>query len=187
MTDLKDSIRLKSKWVVAGFSALAFGTSALSLLVPLVDTATAIGYQVAMVYSIFSLYQLDTREYKITNIILSGGDSIELEDVYKPKNNNDNNNNGDNKKDELMNKYIKEGFIKVTQNIPNIMGQMAAIEAGKEVAEKVVKKMVINKCFGRWLLRIKGKMSFYMDKEKQLKLLLNLLLLSREENLGSLI
>ena len=61
MTDLKDSIRLKSKWVVAGFSALAFGTSALSLLVPIVDTATAIGYQVAMVYSIFSLYQLDTR------------------------------------------------------------------------------------------------------------------------------
>ena len=47
-----------------------------------------------------------------------------------------------------MNKYIKEGFIKVAQNIPNIMGQMAAKEAGKEVAEKVVKKMVINKCFG---------------------------------------
>ena len=54
--------------------------------------------------------------------------------MYKPKNNNDNNNNGDNKKDELMNKYIKEGFIKVAQNIPNIMGQMAAKEAGKEVA-----------------------------------------------------
>ena len=157
MTDLKDSIRLKSKWVVAGFSALAFGTSALSLLVPLVDTATAIGYQVAMVYSIFSLYQLDTREYKITNIILSGGDSIELEDVYKPKNNNDNNNNGDNKKDELMNKYIKEGFIKVAQNIPNIMGQMAAKEAGKEVAEKVVKKMVINKCFGAMIVANQGK------------------------------
>ena len=41
MTDLKDSIRLKSKWVVAGFSALAFGTSALSLLVPLVDTSAS--------------------------------------------------------------------------------------------------------------------------------------------------
>ena len=77
--------------------------------------------------------------------------------MYKPKNNNDNNNNGDNKKDELMNKYIKEGFIKVTQNIPNIMGQMAAKEAGKEVAEKVVKKMVINKCFGAMIVANQGK------------------------------
>ena len=44
MSDLKDSIRIKSKWVVVGFSALAFGTSALSIVVPLVDAAAAIGY-----------------------------------------------------------------------------------------------------------------------------------------------
>ena len=35
MSDLKDSIRIKSKLVVVGFSALAFGTSALSIVVPL--------------------------------------------------------------------------------------------------------------------------------------------------------
>ena len=64
MSDLRDSMRVKPNLVVTCFSVLSFGTSALSLLVPFVDLVTAIGYQVAMVYSIFSLYQIDTREYK---------------------------------------------------------------------------------------------------------------------------
>jgi hypothetical protein len=71
--------------LVAGFSALSLGTSSLSIMVPLLDSATTIGYQVAMVYSIFSLYELDTGEYKIKDIILSGGNAIEFEDKYKQK------------------------------------------------------------------------------------------------------
>ena len=35
-----------------------------------------------MIYSIFSLYQLDTKEYKIKEIILSNGENIELENNF---------------------------------------------------------------------------------------------------------
>ena len=86
MSGFRDSIRIKSNLVVAGFSALSLGTSAISILVPFVVTFTSIGYQVAMVYSILSLYGLDAEKFKIKDIILSGGNTIELEDKYKPKN-----------------------------------------------------------------------------------------------------
>ena len=109
MSDFRDSIRIKSNLVVFGFSALSLGTSAISILVPFVDTFTSIGYQVAMVYSILSLYGLDSREYNITNIILSGGNTIELEDKYKIKNGEkaDNNSNKDN---EVLKGNIREGL-----------------------------------------------------------------------------
>ena len=86
MSDLRDSIRIKSKSIVVGFSTLSLGTSALSIVLPFVDSVAAFGYQVGMVYSIFSLYELDTREYKIKDIILSGGNTIEFEDEFKQKN-----------------------------------------------------------------------------------------------------
>ena len=71
ISDLRDSIKTKSNLVITAFSLLSLGTSVLSIFLPLLDTATTIEYQVSMIYSIFSLYQLDTREYKIKEIILS--------------------------------------------------------------------------------------------------------------------
>ena len=59
-----------------------------------------------MVYSIFSLYELETREYKIIDIILSGGNSIELEDEYKQKDETNNNDNNNKEKDESNNEVI---------------------------------------------------------------------------------
>ena len=150
MSDLKDSIRIKSKLVVVGFSALAFGTSALSIVVPLVDAAAAIGYQVAMVYSIFSLYELDTREYKIKDIILSGGNSIELEDEYKQKDETNNNDNNNKEKDESNNEVIygniREGLSDVGKAATFIgkegVKYLSTKEAGKIIVEKSVEKVV---------------------------------------------
>ena len=151
MSDLRNSIKIKSKWTVAGFSALSLGTSALSILVPLIDSAAAIGYQVAMVYSIFSLYELDTREYKIKDIILSGGNTVEFEDEYKPKNEN-NDDDDDNKKeneetdDEVIKGNIREGISdagKTALFIGKCGGQyIAAKEAGKVIVEKSVETVV---------------------------------------------
>ena len=81
---------IKLKFVVAGFSALSFGTAASSIIILCSDSIATIGYQVAMIYSVFSLYELDTREYKIKDIILSGGNTIEFKDEYKQKNEKEN-------------------------------------------------------------------------------------------------
>ena len=62
------------------YSALACGTSAISLFVPFIDTFIAVGYQVAMVYKIFDIYRYKTEEYNISDIVLTGGDKIEKND-----------------------------------------------------------------------------------------------------------
>ena len=150
MSDLKDSIRIKSKLVVVEFSALAFGTSALSIVVPLVDAAAAIGYQVAMVYRIFSLYELDTRDYKIKDIILSGGNSIELEDEYKQKDETNNNDNNNKEKDESNNEVIfgniREGLSDVGKAATFIgkegVKYISTKEAGKIIVEKSVETVI---------------------------------------------
>jgi hypothetical protein len=49
-SDLRDSIRIKSKWLAVGFSSLSFGTSASSIVIPLIDSVADIGYKVAMVW-----------------------------------------------------------------------------------------------------------------------------------------
>ena len=132
MSDLRDSIRTKSNLVVTGFSLLSLGTSALSILLPLLDTATTIGYQVAMVYSIFSLYQLDTREYKIKEIILSGGETIELENNFRPN--------------EGYDILTKENIGKAVLGTASFLGKqgiqnMAKKEAGKIIVEKGLQKV----------------------------------------------
>jgi len=150
MSDLRDSIRIKSKWVVAGFSALSLGTSALSIIVPLVDSAAAIGYQVAMVYSIFSLYQLDRREYKIKDIILSGGNTIEFEDEYKQKiekkNYIDNNKEKKEANNEVIYGNIREGLSDVGKTVAFIgkegVQYLSTKEAGKIIVEKSVETVV---------------------------------------------
>ena len=135
MSDMKESIKQKAKLAVFGFSALSCGTSALSMLVPLVDAAASIAYQVAMVYSIFSIYELDANDYKIANIILSGGNTIELEDNYR--NINGNNDNRINPNDEVVNGNIREGLGDAAK-VAVFAGKCGLQSVAKEEASKIV-------------------------------------------------
>ena len=73
MKAIKEKAKLNANLSVTGYSALALGYSAISLVVPVVDYALTIGYQVAMVYTIFNIYELRPRDYNIVDIIISGG------------------------------------------------------------------------------------------------------------------
>jgi hypothetical protein len=76
MDYLKQEKKTKAELAYYGYSALACGTSAISLFVPFIDTFIAVGYQVAMVYQIFNIYEYKTEEYNISDIVLTGGDKI---------------------------------------------------------------------------------------------------------------
>ena len=135
ISDLRESIKTKSNLVITAFSFLSLGTSVLSIFIPLLDTATTIGYQVAMIYSIFSLYQLDTREYKIKEIILSNGENIELENNFIQ--------NEENVENEIL---TKENIGKAVLGTAGYFGKkgvqiMAKKEAAKIIVEKGVQKL----------------------------------------------
>ena len=148
---IKENAKSKANWTVAGYSALALGSSALSLIVPVVDCALAYGYQVAMVYSVFNTYELKPQDYNIINIILSGGKTVEEKIKNKitipNKNevkNNDKTNDGsmDNLKKGIINETLKD----VTHGA-KIAGQIgiqnvATKEAGKVVVQKTVETVV---------------------------------------------
>jgi hypothetical protein len=85
MNAIKEKAKLKASLAAAGYSALALGSSALSLVVPLVDCALAIGYQVAMVYTIFNIYELKPEDYNIVTIVITGGETIEEKGKNKKK------------------------------------------------------------------------------------------------------
>ena len=143
MNAIKDKARLKANLSVAGYSALSLGTSAISIVVPVVDCALTIGYQVAMVYTIFNIYELKPKDYNIVNIIITGGSNIErkkIKEIEKP------NEKEKNKNSELFNGGVKE-VIKDTSNGAIFAGQygirtVATKEAGKVVIEKTVQTVV---------------------------------------------
>ena len=143
MNAIKDKARLKANLSVAGYSALSLGTSAISIVVPVVDCALTIGYQVAMVYTIFNIYELKPKDYNIVNIIITGGSNIErkkIKEIEKP------NEKENNKNSELFNGGVKE-VIKDTSNGAIFAGQygirtVATKEAGKVVIEKTVQTVV---------------------------------------------
>ena len=143
MNAIKDKARLKANLSVAGYSALSLGTSAISIVVPVVDCALTIGYQVAMVYTIFNIYELKPKDYNIVNIIITGGSKIErkkIKEIEKP------NEKENNKNSELFNGGVKE-VIKDTSNGAIFAGQygirtVATKEAGKVVIEKTVQTVV---------------------------------------------
>ena len=152
---IKENSRSKANWTVAGYSALALGSSALSLIVPVVDCALSYGYQVAMVYSIFSIYELKPKDYNIINIILSGGKTVEEKIKNKitkttktlgKKDDKDNNKKNDKNIDEVKKGIIKETIKDVTHGA-KIAGQIgiqnvAKKEAGKVIVEKTVQTVV---------------------------------------------
>ena len=85
MTAIKENANKKANLTAAGFSLLSFGSSALSIIVPFVDNVITIGFNVAMVFSIFNIYEIRPRDYDIINIILTEGKSIERKDKINKK------------------------------------------------------------------------------------------------------
>ena len=83
MNEIKKKSKLKADLAVTGYCLLTAGSSALSLIIPVVDCALTIGYQVAMVYSVLSIYGLKPKDYDIVKIILTGGESIILKNPHK--------------------------------------------------------------------------------------------------------
>ena len=156
---LKEKAKFKANLAVAGYSALAFGSSALSLIVPVVDCALAIGYQVALVYSVFNIYELKPKDYNIINIVLSGGKTVEKK-IKDNKNkdpiqkDNKDDDKEDDKDDDNKNENeneVKKGIIKETikdvTHGAKIAGQIgiqniATKEASKVVVQKTVQTVV---------------------------------------------
>ena len=143
MDSIKEKARLKANLSVAGYSALAFGSSAISLVIPVVDCALTIGYQVAMVYTIFNIYELKPKDYNIVNIIITGGCNIDKKEkkMEKKKADEDKNENS-----EIIKGSVKE-VLKDTSNGAIFAGQygiktVATKEAGKVVIEKTVQTVV---------------------------------------------
>ena len=147
MNAIKEKAKIKADLTVTGYSLLSLGSSALSLVVPLADCALTIGYQIAMVYNVLSIYELSFQDYDIVKIILSGGDTIELKQKIKSIKTGD-------KKDEINkkeNKKVAKGTIReVIKDASNTainagkygIERVATKEAGKMIAQKTVETVM---------------------------------------------
>ena len=144
MKAIKEKAKVNANLSVTGYSALALGSSAISLVVPVDDYALTIGYQVAMVYTIFNIYELKPRDYNIVDIIITGGNRIERKEKIKQEIKKNENS------DEQENKENSQSFIGGVKKIKNsaiYAGQygikkVAAKEAEKVVVEKTIKTVV---------------------------------------------
>ena len=168
MNEIKKKSKLKADLAVTGYCFLTAGSSALSLIIPVVDCALTIGYQVAMVYSVLSIYGLKPKDYDIVKIILTGGESIILKNPHKiikkktkedendvekeekekedekdkiaePEKNEENNN-------DVMKGNVREA-LKDVSNAAVFAGRVgiqgaAVKEAGKVIVEKTVQTVV---------------------------------------------
>jgi hypothetical protein len=133
MNAIKEKAKYRAKWTVAAYSTATLGSSSLSLIVPVVDCAIAIGWQVAMVYTIFNIYELNPKDYDIVSIVITGGKKIE-------KNLNDDDNS------EIIKGNLKGG-VQVGSNSAVFAAKcgvqtMATKEAGKVVVEKTIQTVV---------------------------------------------
>lgn len=139
--------KIKANWSIAGYAALTCGTSILSFFFPFIDTVTSIGSNVAMIYNIFSIYELNPKNFSIVNIILTNGECL-----FKNKK-NENNNENDNKIDnyEKYKEELKKGKLnsgskeisKVGMGVgQNIMKQITLNEAKKKIVNKTVEVVI---------------------------------------------
>ena len=144
MKAIKEKAKVNANLSVTGYSALALGSSAISLVVPVVDYALTIGYQVAMVYTIFNIYELKPRDYNIVDIIITGGNRIERKEKIKQEIKKNENS------DEQENKENSQSFIGGVKKIKNSaiyarqygIKKVATKEAEKVVVEKTIKTVV---------------------------------------------
>ena len=145
MNAIREKCKLKANLAVTGYSLLALGSSAISIVVPVVDCALAIGYQVAMVYTVFNIYELKPKDYNIVTIVVTGGKTIEKKEkanVIKKQDEKDNNNG------EIVMGNVKE-VVKDVSNGAIFAGQLgvqtvATKEAGKVIVEKTVQTVVVD-------------------------------------------
>ena len=163
MSVVRNKAKTHAICLVIFYSALACGSSALSLVVPIVDTFLGIGYQVAMIFNILYVYEKNPNDYNIVNIILSGGNDIHNNNDNNQgnrdeHNNNDNNqgnrdehNNNDNNqgnRDEVINGNIREVIGDATKT--GIFAAQTGIkikgtqELGKKILEKQIEKVILN-------------------------------------------
>lgn len=151
MNAIKEKAKLKANLCVVGYSTLALGSSSLSLVVPLVDCGLTIAYEVAMVYTIFSIYELDPNDYNIVTIVITGGETIEekfknKKKITKKDDKDKNNDNDKNNNNNMVIGNIKE-IAKDASNAAAFAGHIgiksvATKEAGKAVIEKTVQTVV---------------------------------------------
>ena len=151
MDAIKEKAKTKANLCVAGYSTLALGSSSLSLVVPLVDCGLTIGYEVAMVYTIFSIYELDPKDYNIVTIVITGGETIEEKVKNKKKITTKGNKDKNNGNDKSNNNNVAIGNIKeIAKDASNAavfaghigIKNVATKEAGKAVIEKTVQTVV---------------------------------------------
>ena len=151
MNAIKEKAKLKAYLCVAGYSTLAFGSSSLSLVLPLVDCGLTIGYEVAMVYTIFSIYELDPKDYNILTIVITGGETIEEKFKKKKKNTKKSYEDKKNGNDKNNNNNVAVGGVKeIAKDASNTaifagrigIENVATKEAGKKIIEKTVQTVV---------------------------------------------
>lgn len=145
MNAIKEKAKYRAKWTVAAYSTATLGSSSLSLIVPVVDCAIAIGWQVAMVYTIFNIYELNPKDYDIVSIVITGGKKIEEKPKIENSLKTDEKINDDDNS-EIIKGNLKGG-IQVGSNSAVFAAKcgvqtMATKEAGKVVVEKTIQTVV---------------------------------------------
>jgi hypothetical protein len=136
MNAIKEKAKYRAKWTVAAYSTATLGSSSLSLIVPVVDCAITIGWQVAMVYTIFNIYELNPKDYDIVSIVITGGTKIE----EKPK--IEKNLKSDKKIEGNLNGGVQVGSNGAVFAVNYGVQTMATKEAGKVVVEKTIQTVV---------------------------------------------
>ena len=150
MTVVQKKAKTQAICLVIFYSALACGSSALSLVVPIVDTFLGIGYQVAMIFNIFYVYEINPNDYNIVNIILSGGNDIHNNNDNNQGNRDEHNNNDNNQgnRDEVINGNIREVIGDAAKTgiffAKNKIEEKGIEELGKKILEKQIEKTIIN-------------------------------------------
>lgn len=128
---LKEKSKINATLMAILYSTLACGTSSISIILPFVDTFAAIGYQVAMVYNIFYIYEINVDDYNIVKLIISGGDIIERKD----------------NKNEVSDEKIRNTIGEFTTKGAVFVGQCGI----KDIASKEASKVIVEKSINTFL------------------------------------
>ena len=139
---MKESTKRKAYISVGIYSGLALASSAISILVPVVDSGLAIAYQTAMTYNIFYIYNIDPHNYKLASIIMSGGKNISSKILDSVKFIVDNGTKiaSEAIKKEIIKQGTKEVTKKVTKEIVVETTKQVVKESTKEVTKNIIEE-----------------------------------------------
>ena len=148
MSVMKKSAKIQSSWLVVLYSLLTCGSSPSSIIVPLLDAGLTIGYQLAMIFNIFYVYDLNPDDYNISQIFLSAGKDISnINEIDKPLKKEK---EKENEKEDLghvilcgdvVMKGSKFALEKAVEQIVKETGQEATIELAKQGLTQGVKQI----------------------------------------------